>query len=152
MYGSDRASQIGRRQILTPQTVRCGSMGAEEGESCSPPLVKGDCRRAAASQSRTGGPAAVAPVAMDHGRCPFRLRIGLQVTTVAEKQLVGVDADAAHTVRRNGSTCLLLVANREIEMIGRLIVRLHLHDAQRSAAAVAAGDEDSPGRSWGCAA
>ena len=50
------------------------------------------------------------------------------IATVA--QLVGVDADAAHTVRRNGSTCLLLVAIREIEMIGRLIVRLHLHDAQ----------------------
>ena len=70
---------------------------------------------------------------MDHGRCPSRLRIGRQVATVAgaARGLVGVDADAVHRAHGQEEQNHLPAARERIrqnEMIGRLIVRLHLHD------------------------
>ncbi|KAG2636887.1 hypothetical protein PVAP13_2NG478403 [Panicum virgatum] len=71
---------------------------------------------------------------MGHGRCPSRLRIDHQVAHPASRSSW---EEQTHLPARE--------AIWQNKMIGRLIVRLHLHDAQRSAAAVAAGDEDSPG-------
>ena len=74
---------------------------------------------------------------------PVSIRIGHQVDRHRRAVRGSGCAEAAHTVRRNGATCLLLVANREIEMIGRLIV-CSTSTMHSTTAAVTAGDEGAP--------